>query len=63
MYDAFESGAEQNFAIEFPDSIGAKWAFKGVVTGFSTGASLEDLISFGSTIKVSGKPTLTVKEG
>lgn len=61
MYDAFESGAEQTFAIEFPESIGAKWSFKGVVTGFSTGASLEDLISFGSTIKVSGKPTLTVK--
>ena len=61
MYDAFESGAEQTFAIEFPESIGAKWVFKGVVTGFSTGASLEDLISFGSTIKVSGKPTLTVK--
>ncbi|WP_195990007.1 phage tail tube protein [Clostridium sp. D53t1_180928_C8] len=61
MYDAFESGAEQNFAIEFPESIGAKWTFKGIVTGFSTGASLDDLISFGSTIKVSGKPTLTVK--
>ena len=61
MYDAFESGEEQTFAIEFPESIGAKWAFKGVVTGFSTGASLEDLISFGSTIKVSGKPNLTVK--
>ena len=62
MYDAFESGTEQTFAIEFPESIGAKWVFKGVVTGFSTGASLEDLISFGATIKVSGKPSLTVKE-
>ena len=60
MYDAFESGAEQTFAIEFPESIGDKWSFKGIVTGFSTGASLEDLISFGSTIKVSGKPTLTL---
>ncbi len=60
MYDAFETGDVQDFAIEFPESIGAKWAFKGVVTGFSTGASLEDLISFGATIKVSGKPTLTL---
>lgn len=60
MYDAFETGDVQEFAIEFPESIGAKWAFKGVVTGFSTGASLEDLISFGATIKVSGKPTLTL---
>lgn len=61
MYDAFETGDVQDFAIEFPESIGAKWAFKGVVTGFSTGASLEDLISFGATIKVSGKPTLTLE--
>lgn len=60
MYDAFETGDVQEFAIEFPENIGAKWAFKGVVTGFSTGASLEDLISFGATIKVSGKPTLTL---
>ena len=35
MYDAFETGDVQEFAIEFPESIGAKWAFKGVVTGFS----------------------------
>lgn len=61
MYDAFETGDVQDFAIEFPESIGAKWEFKGVVTGFSTGASLEDLISFGATIKVSGKPTLTLE--
>lgn len=61
MYDTFETGDVQDFAIEFPESIGAKWAFKGVVTGFSTGASLEDLISFGATIKVSGKPTLTLE--
>ena len=60
MYEAFEAGEVQDFSIEFPESIGAKWTFKGVVTGFSTGASLEDLISFGATIKVSGKPTLTI---
>lgn len=60
MYDAFESGEVQDFSIDFPEDVGAKWVFKGVVTGFSTGASLEDLISFGATIKVSGKPTLTL---
>ncbi|MDU2491697.1 MAG: phage tail tube protein [Clostridium celatum] len=60
MYDALESGEVQDFSIDFPEGVGAKWVFKGVVTGFSTGASLEDLISFGSTIKVSGKPTLTL---
>lgn len=60
MYDAFESGVVQDFAIEFPSGVKAKWGFKGIVTGFSTGASLEDLITFESTIKVSGKPTLTL---
>lgn len=60
MYDAFESGAVQDFTIEFPTGVKAKWGFKGIVTGFSTSASLEDLITFESTIKVSGKPTLTL---
>lgn len=60
MYDAFESGEVQSFSIDFPEGVGASWTFKGVVTGFSTSASLEDLISFGATIKVSGKPSLTL---
>lgn len=60
MYDAFESGAVTDFAIEFPPELKAKWTFKGVVTGFKTGTSLEDPISFEGTIKVSGKPTLAV---
>ncbi|GAA0763870.1 phage tail tube protein [Clostridium sartagoforme] len=63
MYDAFESGEVEEFAIEFPESAKAKWEFKGVVTGFSTSASLEDLISFEATIKVSGKPKLTLITG
>lgn len=58
LYAAFESGAEEDFSIEFPADLNAKWTFKGVVTGIETGASLEDLVSFSATIKVSGKPTL-----
>ncbi|WNF31637.1 phage tail tube protein [Aeribacillus composti] len=60
LYDDFEAGTEQQYTIEFPPKIGAKWEFKAVVTGYSTGAELEDLISFEATLKVSGKPTLTV---
>lgn len=60
MYDAFESGKVEEFAIEFPEAVKAKWTFDGIVTGFSTGTSLEDLISFEATIKVSGKPTLEI---
>lgn len=60
MYDAFESGEVQDFAIEFPTALKAKWTFKGVVTGFKTNATLEDPVSFEGTIKVSGKPTLAI---
>lgn len=62
LYDLFESGAISGFTIEFPNGL-AKWGFEGVVTGFSTGADLEDPLSFSATIKVSGKPTLTVPAG
>lgn len=62
LYDLFESGETEDFAIEFPQSI-ASWAFKGVVVGFGTGADLEDPLSFSATIKVSGKPTLTIPAG
>jgi len=60
MYDAFESGDTLDFSIIFPAALGASWIFKGVVTGFKTGADLEDAVSFEGTIKVSGKPTLAL---
>jgi len=61
LYDLFESGGTEDFTISFPN--GAKWEFKGVVTGFGTSADLEDPLSFSCTIKVSGKPTLVVGAG
>lgn len=60
LYDAFESGAVQDFTIEFPAALKTKWVFKGIVTGFTTSTSLEDPVTFEGTVKVSGKPTLTV---
>lgn len=62
LYDLFESGEEEQFTILFPNNMGS-WQFKGVVTGFSTSADLEDPLSFSATIKVSGKPTLIVGAG
>jgi predicted secreted protein len=53
----FEAGSTNPYTITFPN--GATWAFDGVVTGFTTGFELEDLVSFEATIKVSGEPTLT----
>mgnify|MGYP000866049434 CR=1 FL=1 len=62
LYDLFESGSKETFEIQFPNDI-ASWEFDGVVTGFSTSADLEDPLAFSCTIKVSGKPTLTVGAG
>jgi predicted secreted protein len=58
LHTAFESGTNSAFSIEFPAT--ADWTFNGVVTAFTTGAELEDQVSFEATIKVSGKPTLTI---
>jgi GH25 family lysozyme M1 (1,4-beta-N-acetylmuramidase)/predicted secreted protein len=57
----FEAGTVQTYTIEFPDKVatsGTKWTFSAVVTALSTGAALEDLVTFEATLKVSGKPTL-----
>jgi predicted secreted protein len=53
----FEGGTATAYTIEFPG--GAKWEFSAIVTGYSTGAEMEDNVSFEATLKVSGKPTLT----
>lgn len=58
LYDAFVSGALTTFTILFPSAMGAEWDFNGIVTGISTGAEMEDGISFEVTIKVSGQPSL-----
>jgi len=60
VYAALESSADEDFTIEFPAALGAKWSFKGVVTAYQTTAELEEAIGFEGTIKVSGKPTLTI---
>jgi predicted secreted protein len=60
VYDAFKNGTEMPFEILFPSILGASWKFNGIVTGFSTGAELEDSVSFEATVKVSGEPTLVL---
>ncbi len=59
LYDLFESGETEDFSIVFPKNMGS-WEFKGIVTGFSTSADLEDPLSFSATIKVSGAPQLLI---
>jgi predicted secreted protein len=60
LYTAFQLGSTDSYSIIFPASLGASWTFSGVVTGFKTGADLEEALSFEGTIKVSGQPTLNL---
>ncbi|ALC92061.1 histidine kinase [Bacillus sp. FJAT-18017] len=56
LYNAYMNGTMLPFTILFP--FGAAWTFNGIVTGVSTGAEMEDGVSFEATVKVSGKPSL-----
>lgn len=60
FWDLLGTGAVTQFIITFPSTMGATWTFNGVVTGFSTNADLEDLITFDGKIKVSGAPVLAI---
>ena len=60
LSELFKSGEISDFSIVFPEEMGAQWDFKGVVTGFGTSASMEEAITFTSSIKVSGEPILTL---
>jgi predicted secreted protein len=52
----FMDNSVDEYVITFPG--GTTWTFDACVTGFTTGADLEDLISFEATLKVSGQPVL-----
>lgn len=60
LYNVYDTGALANFVIEFPASMDAKWEFQGFVTAYSTPADSEEAVGFEVTIRVSGKPTLTL---
>ena len=60
LYTLFKNGNEVNCVIDFPN--GGSWTFKGIVTGFGTSVSVDDAISFTSTVKVSGEPTFAFSQ-
>lgn len=60
LWTALQAGTVLSFTIEFPTALGASWGFSGVVTKFTTSSAMEDSITFETTIKVSGVPTLTI---
>lgn len=55
---AFGSGASDTYVITFPASMGATWTFTALVTKLTTGATIEDPVSFEATLKVSSAPVL-----
>lgn len=61
MQDSMDAGLAEDYVITFPTALAATWTFKGVVTAFKVGdADLEGAITFGATIKISGKPVLAI---
>lgn len=61
--ELLNSGDVVDCTIVFPAKIGKTWTFKACVTKFSTGAELEDAVSFEIALAVSGKPTLAATAG
>jgi predicted secreted protein len=59
LADLFDSGATVAMEIEFAGNV-ATWAFDGFVSALSTDAPMDNKISFSATIKISGKPVLSV---
>lgn len=60
MLTAFENGTLDGYTITFPATMGATWTFDAIVTSYTTGAAMEDGVTFEATIKISGKPSLGV---
>lgn len=60
LYDSLVAGTVLTYSIVFPASVVAQWDFSAVVTKFTTGAAMEDAISFEATLKVTGAPALGI---
>lgn len=58
FYELLNSGDVVDCKIIFPAKIGKTWSFKAGVTAFTTGAEVEDAVTFEGTLAVSGKPVL-----
>lgn len=61
MQDSLDSGLAEDYKIMFPTTPKAEWAFKAIVKGFKVGdVDVDGNITFGATLRISGKPTLTI---
>lgn len=58
---AIDDGQPDTYTIEFPAGFGTDWEFSAIVTAFNVGeANKDDAVTFEATLKVTGKPTLTI---
>ncbi len=65
LHTDFQAGSKKTWIIKHPAWVASSHEYpqisgSGIVTAFSMGAPYNDKLSFSATIKVSGKPTLTV---
>ncbi|MDP2365069.1 MAG: phage tail tube protein [Ignavibacteria bacterium] len=62
MHTDFQAGTKRNWIVKMPGWAAGKpqMAGEGLITAFSISYPYEDKISFSATIKVTGKPTLTL---
>lgn len=54
----FQGGGTETCKIVFPSAIGKTWSFTAGCTKYTTGASVDDAVTFEATLKVSGQPIL-----
>jgi tail tube protein len=48
-----------DWSIVFPDDAATTWSFKGITSGFETGAETGGKLEASVTVKITGKPTLS----
>lgn len=61
MQTSLDNGLAEDYTITFPTAKATTWTFKGVVTAFKVEAGdVDGTVTFGATLKVSGKPVLAV---
>lgn len=61
-YELLNSGETAECKIVFPAKIGKTWSFNGCVNKFTTGAEVEDAVTFEIGLAVTGKPTLAASQ-
>lgn len=59
LKDLFDGGEVVAMEIAFPESL-AEWQFNGYVNALSTSAPMDDKVSFSASIKITGKPVLSI---